>query len=567
MLYSEFALIYEKLSATSKRLEKIKILAEFIGKLNGTEEFSYLLRGRVFPDYDSRELGISTQIVLKAISRATGVSVEEVINLFKKTGDLGNVAFSIFEKHKQNSLFSKNLSVEHVFTTLRKIGEINGKGAIDRKLVLISELLISSKPVEARYIIRTLLSDLRIGVADAVLIESINLNFFSGKKETLEKVQRAYDLLTDFAEVLKLCGKGIESIEHVSLIPGRPTNVMLAVKVLNISEAFEVCGKPAAFEHKYDGFRTLISSDGKNIRIFTRRLEDVTNQFPDIVSFVKEHVQAKKFIIDAEAVGYDSKTEKYLPFESVSQRIKRKYDIVELSKKLPIELNVFDVLYLDGRSVVELSFKERRKILEKIIDEVPYKIKLATQLITDDENEADKFYRSALKIGEEGVMIKNLNSAYVSGRYVGTMAKLKPIVEDLDLVIVGAEYGTGKRAGGLTSFIVAVRDGDKFLEIGKVSSGLKEKESEGTSYGEIDKLLQPLIISENSDSVRVKPKIVVSVTYQNIQPSPSYSSGFALRFPRVTHYRPDKDLKDIASLEDIKREVTRMSKKLGKKSV
>ncbi len=567
MLYFELAKLYESLSKTTKRLEKIKILSDFIAIFKDKEEFSYLLRGRVFPDYDSRELGVSTQIILKAIARATGVRIDEVVVSFKKNGDLGNVAFLILEKYKQNSLFSKNLSVEYVFTTLRKIEDITGKGAIDKKLALISELLISAKPIEAKYIIRTLLSDLRIGVADAVLLEAINLNFFSGKKETLEKVQRAYDLLTDFAEVLKLCEKGIESIEHVSLIPGRPTNVMLAVKVLNIDEAFEVCGKPAAFEHKYDGFRTLISSDGKNIHIFTRRLEDVTNQFPDIVSFIKEHVKAKKFIIDAEAVGYDSKTGKYLPFESVSQRIKRKYDIIDLSKKLPIELNVFDVLYLDGHSVVELPFKERRKILEKFIDDVPYKIRLATQLITADESEANKFYNEALKIGEEGVMIKNLDSAYVSGRYVGTMAKLKPVVEDLDLVIVGAEYGTGKRAGGLTSFIVAVKDRDKFLEIGKVSSGLKEKESEGTSYGEIDKLLQPLIISENSDSVRVKPKIIVSVTYQNIQSSPSYSSGFALRFPRITHYRPDKDLRDIASLEEINKEVVKMSKRLGRKSI
>ncbi len=565
MLYSELVGVYEKLAGTTKRLEKVRILSEFIARFKGQEEFSYLLRGRVFPDYDSRELGVSTQIVLKAISRATGVGVEEVVILFKKNGDLGDIALIMLEKHKQKSLFSKALSLEHVFNSLRKITEISGDGAIDKKLALISELLISSRPIEARYIIRTILSDLRIGVADAVLLEAINLKFFSGDKITLEKVQRAYDLLTDFAEVLKLCEKGIESIEHVSLIPGRPTNVMLAVKVQDIDEAFEVCGKPCAFEHKYDGFRTIISSDGKNIHIFTRRLEDVTLQFPDIVSFVKENVKAKKFIIDAEAVGYDSKTGKYLPFESISQRIKRKYDIKDLAIKFPVELKVFDLLYLDGQSTVELPFKERRKILEKVIENVPKKISVSTQLITDNEQSAEKFYLEALKIGEEGVMIKNLDSAYVSGRYVGTMAKLKPIVEDLDLVIVGAEYGTGKRAGGLTSFIVAVRDGENFVEIGKVSSGLKEKESEGTTYGEIDALLQPLIISENSDSVNVKPKIVVSVTYQNIQPSPSYSSGFALRFPRITRYRPDKNLRDIASLEDIKKEFSKMSRKLGKK--
>jgi DNA ligase-1 len=351
------------------------------------------------------------------------------------------------------------------------------------------------------------------------------------------------------------------------LVPGRPVNVMLPIKVLSIQEAFDVCGRPAAFEHKYDGFRTIISSDGKQIKIFTRRLEDVTNQFPDLVSFVKEGVIAKRFILDGEAVGYDFSSGKYLPFESVSQRIKRKYHIEELAKKMPVELNVFDILYFEGNSTIDLSFKERREILTKIIRDMPKKIRLSTQVITDSDKEAEIFYKNALKIGEEGIMIKNIESKYVSGRYVGNIAKLKPVVEDLDVVIVGAEYGTGKRSGGLTSFIIAVKNGDKFVEIGKVSSGLKEKESEGTSYKEIDNLLQPLIISEDSNSVKVKPKIVVSVTYQNIQPSPSYSSGYALRFPRINHYRPERGIHDIASLDDIKNEVVRMSRKINKKAL
>lgn len=565
MLYSEFVELYENLSKTSKRLEKVRILSEFISKLRNLEKLSYLLKGRVFPDYDSREIGVSTQIVIKAIARATGNSSENVVSIFKKNGDLGEVASIMLEKSKQNSLNSRVLTAENVFENIRKLVEITGDGTIDKKLAIISELLINSKSIEAKYIIRTLLSDLRVGVADAVILEAINLHFFSGNKESLELVQKSYDLINDLSEILVFCKAGINSLKNISLIPGRPLNVMLAVKVSDIDEAFEVCGKPAAFEYKYDGFRTIISSDGKEVKIFTRRLEDVTKQFPDLVKFVLENVKARKFIIDAEAVGYDSKTGKYLPFESVSQRIKRKYDIEEVALKMPVELNVFDVLYYEGESMIDVSFKERRRLLEKIVHEVPKKIRLAIQIITDDEKEAEKFYREALKVGEEGVMIKKLDSAYISGRYVGTMAKLKPIVEDLDLVIVGAEYGTGKRSGGLTSFIVAVRSGDSFVEVGKVSSGLKEKESEGTSYGEIDKLLQPLVISEDSDSVKVKPQVVVSVTYQNIQPSPSYSSGFALRFPRITHYRPERGLHDIASLEDIKKEVARMSRKLRKK--
>lgn len=566
MLYSDFVQLYEKLSSTTKKLEKIEILASFLPKLKGEEDLIYLLRGKVFPDYDVRELGISTQLVIKSISIASGFSISEVNSKFKLIGDLGDVSVELLKIKKQNSLFSKKLTAQHVMDSLRKISSISGTGTIDKKIAIISELLIESTFREACYIIRTLLGDLRIGVADAVLLGAINNAFFQDKN-MLDKIEKTYDLINDFAQLLKLSLSGKESFEHISLIPGRPINVMLATKVSSIQEAFEICGKPAAFEHKYDGFRVIISYDGKKIKLFTRRLEEVTNQFPDIVEIVSKHVKAKSFILDAEAVGFDSKTGKYLPFESISQRIKRKYDIGELASKMPVEVKIFDVLYLNGENKLESKFIERRKLIEEVIENVPWKISISTQIITDSEKEVQKFYKDALKIGEEGIMIKNLNSSYVSGRYVGNLAKLKPDVSDLDLVIVGAEYGTGKRAGGLTSFIVACKSGDKFLEVGKVSSGLKEKEGEGTTYNEINALLQPLIIDEDDSSVNVKPKIVVSVTYQNIQPSPTYSSGFALRFPRITHYRPERGIHDIATLEDIKKEFSKTFRRLNKKGI
>jgi len=565
MLYSEIVELYEKIGSTTKKLEKTKIIASFLPKLNGYEEYLYLLKGRVFADYDSREFGISTQLVIKAISQTSGFSIEEVVLNFKKSGDLGNVSVELLKLKKQNSLFSKELTVKHVFDSLRKISSIVGVDSVSRKLEIIFDLLIESNAREACYIIRTLLGDLRIGVADAILLSSIGEAFFPNNKQMLENIQRVYDLVTDFAQVLTFAFKGEDAFEHVSLIPGRPMNVMLATKVQDVNEAFEVCGKPAAFEHKYDGFRVIVSSENKKINLFTRRLENVTLQFPDIVESVSNYVDAKSFIIDAEAVGFDSKKEKYLPFESISQRIKRKHGINELSIKLPVELKVFDLVYLNGENKIELPFIERRKILEKIIKNIPWKISVSTQIITDSEKEVEKFYKDALRIGEEGIMVKNLKSSYISGRYVGNMAKLKPNVADLDLVIVGGEYGTGKRSGGITSFIVACKHEDKFLELGKVSSGLKEKESEGTTYQEINSLLQPLIISENNDGVMVKPKVIVSVTYQNIQPSSNYSSGYALRFPRITHYRPERGIHDIASLEDIKIEFNKNSKKLARK--
>jgi DNA ligase-1 len=558
MKYSSFVSLYEKLSGTTKRLEKTKILAEFLPHLKGQEELVYLLRGRVFPDYDIREIGMSTQLVIKSIAKATAADSAKVTKEFSSKGDLGDVAAHMLAYKKQAALYARDLTAEHVFASLSALASIEGKGTVDKKLAIISELLISARPEEARYLIRTVMGDLRVGVADAILVEAVVSAFFSGDKAILEKVEQTYALVNDFAEILGMAFKGAKTFDRAHLRPGRPVQVMLATKAEDLEDGFRICGKPCVFEHKYDGFRMVISYDGKEIKLFTRRLEDVTKQFPDVTSVVKSHIKGESFILDSEAVGFDHKTEKYLPFESISQRIKRKHDISELAAKLPVELNVFDILYYDGKSTLDMPFSDRRELIEKIVKQKAWVIRLAKQIVTDRVDVAEKFYHEALKIGEEGVMIKKLDAPYRAGRYVGYMAKLKPAKQDLDLVIVGAEYGTGKRSGGLTSFILACRDGDDFVEVGRVSSGLKEKTSEeGTTYKELDEILQKIVTKREGNIVYVKPKVVVSVTYQNIQPSPTYSSGFALRFPRISHYRPERGTGDIASLADIKKELTK----------
>ncbi len=547
MQFKEFVDVYEALSKTTKRLEKIQILSEFLRvlKKKGKSEWIYLLRGRVIPDYDEGEFGISQQLVIKAISVAFGISSEKVVQEFKKKGDLGEIAYHYAEKRRQTALFSKRLEVGKAFEIFHKILEVEGKGAVDRKMGLCAELLSSADSFEAKYIIRILLSDLRIGVASAIIVESISSAFYFEDKEMPEIVQHAFDMTNDFAVVFDSADKGKKALGQIHLKPGRPLNPMLAVKAESIQDAFEICGRPAAFEYKYDGFRLVVNKDKDEIKLFTRKLENVSSQFPDIIDAVKKNIHGESFILDAEAVGFDPKTGKYKPFEAISQRIKRKYNIKETLASLPVELNVFDIIYYNGESKMDLPFLERREILKKIIKEKERVIRLSEQIVTDKEEKAEEFYAKALKAGEEGLMIKNVSAPYKPGRRVGYMAKLKPEVKDLDLVIVGAEYGTGKRGGWLSSFIVACRDDSDFREVGRVSSGLKEKEEEGTSYTEMTKILKPLITKEDGSSVMIKPKIVVSVTYQNIQKSPSYSSGYALRFPRITAYRPDRKIGDI----------------------
>ena len=561
MLYLELCQLYAKLESTSKRLEKTEILSEFLKKIKHekNKEIIYLLKGRIFPDYEERETGISTQLAIKALGKSTGISEKEIVKLWKKIGDLGLVAEQITKNKKQKTLSEKKLTVEKVLENLKKLPELTGKGTVEKKIALIAELFTAASPLEARYIMRTLLSDLRTGTGEGVLRDAIVYACLDKEdKEAYTAVQEAYDKATDFALVFEKACKNKKALEETELMPGKPVKVMLAQKAESIEDGFKTIGKPAAFEYKYDGFRMMINKDEEGeIKIFTRRLDNVTKQFPDVVKYVKENVNAKTFIIDSEAVGYNPETKKYMPFQYISQRIRRKYDIEKIAKQLPIELNIFDIIYCNGKNLIKEPFKERRKIIEKIIQEKKFHIVLAKQIITDNEKEAEKFYEQALKDRQEGVMIKNLEAPYKPGARVGYMLKLKPGENDFDLVIVKAESGTGKRGGWLSSYTVACREKGKLLEIGKVSTGLKEKEEQGLSYKEVTRKIKPLITSERGREVEVKPELVVTVRYQNIQKSPTYSSGYALRFPRFTRLRPDRSVNDIAPLSEIEKEYKR----------
>jgi len=575
MKYSELASIYEALEKTSKRLEKTYIISQFLKKTkeDDIDKVVLMLQGRLFPLWDETKIGVSDRLVIKAISVATGSAPEKVEEEWKKLGDLGMVAEKLVQKKSQATLFSKELTAEKVFDNLRKLPGQEGAGSVDQKVKMIAELLSSAKPLEARYVVRAVLEDLRVGVGTGSIRDAIVWAFFGNKvninyddkektinpdnreeyKRLVEAVQHAFDLKADYGEVAKMIIKsGEKSLGELVLEPGTPINVMLYQKAKGLAEAFETVGKPCALEYKYDGFRMQIhkkaGKDGK-IKIFTRRLDEVTRQFPEVVEFVKKFVDGKEFILDSEAVGYEPKTGKYLAFQSISQRIRRKYDIEKMAKEFPVEVNVFDIIQYEGKSLLKEPFINRRKILERIITPHAKKLVIAKQIITEDLKEAEEFYKEALKVGEEGVMAKNLQGIYKPGSRVGYGVKVKPVMESLDLVIVGAEWGTGKRSGWLTSFVLACRQADKFLEMGKVGTGIKELEEEGVSFEELTNLLKPLIISEQGKEVRLKPKIIIEVNYEEIQKSPTYGSGYALRFPRFVRLREDKALSDVSELK------------------
>lgn len=560
MKYQKLAEFYDEASSTTKRLKKTSILAKFLKGLSEKDrDVMYLLLGDIYPEYDERRIGISNQLAIKAISKSTGTDEKTVVHKWKEIGDIGKVAESLTKNKKQSTLHKHSLTTEKVIDNLRKLPELVGKGTVNKKLSLITELLTSATPLEALYLVRTLIGDLRIGIKESTVRDAINEAFFDNKKDSAKKIQGAIDKSNDLAAVFDVAKTGkLKDFEKVHLEVGKPIKVMLAQKAKTVKEAMDAVGRPCAVEYKYDGFRMLIHKKGKEISLFTRRLEKVTKQFPEVVDYIKKYVKGDSFILDSEAVGYDKKTKEYKPFQDISQRIRRKHNIEKLQDTLPVEVNVFDILYYDGKSMLNEPFEKRTKLVRKIVSPHPYKIIYAKQIITGDDKKAEAFYKRALKDHEEGAMFKNLQAHYQPGRRVGHMLKVKPEERDLDLVITGAEYGTGKRSGWLSSFILSCYDkkNKKFLEIGKVGTGIKEKSTKKTdetiSFEELTNRLKPHFESEKGKSVRIKPAVVVSVTYQEIQHSPNYNSGFALRFPRFTALRPDRSATSAASLEEIK---------------
>ncbi|MBU2612747.1 MAG: ATP-dependent DNA ligase, partial [Nanoarchaeota archaeon] len=365
MRYEKLAKVYDELSSTTKRLEKIDILSKFMEDIPEEDsDIMYLLEGRVYPAYDERKIGISNQLTIKAISKATGMDTKKVISHWKKIGDLGEVSKELTKTKKQTTLASHILTTKKVIDNLRKLTEFEGKGTVEKKISLITELLTSATPLESLYLVRTLIGDLRIGVQESTIKYSMLKAFFKNNKNYEEEIQKAIDRSNDLKEVFETARKGkVKELEKINLEVGKPIKAMLAQKAKDIEDGFKHLGKPLAIEYKYDGFRLLIHKKEKKVTLFTRSLENVTKQFPEVINYTKDYIKGDSFILDSEAVGYDKKSKRYTDFQAISQRIRRKYDILKISEKIPIEVNVFDVLYYDGKNMLSTPFEKRAKLV------------------------------------------------------------------------------------------------------------------------------------------------------------------------------------------------------------
>lgn len=545
MKYAELADLYRRLEKTTLKTLKTKFVADFLKKTPDEllEIVPYLILGKVFPDWDERELGVGEKLLIKAVSMATGVPEKEIEDSVRDTGDLGESVALAIKKKKQKSFFSQPLTIKRVYDTFVKIAEAQGEGSQDRKMKYLANLFMDAEPEEAKYIARTVLGTMRTGVAEGILRDAIAEAF----KVRAELVERAYMLTSDFGYVAKIAKlEGNEGLSRVKIQVGKPIRPMLAQNAASVKDALIEMGGEAAFEIKYDGARVQVHKDGSKVVIYSRRLENVTKSVPEVVEAIKQALKPEKVIVEGElvAVGEGGRPR---PFQYVLRRFRRKYNIEEMIEKIPLELNLFDVVFVDGESLIETKFIDRRKKLEEIVEQSE-KIKLAEQLITKKVEEAEAFYKRALELGHEGLMAKRLDAIYEPGNRGKKWLKIKPTMENLDLVIIGAEWGEGRRAHLLGSFLVAAYDphSGEFVPVGKVGSGFTDED-----LVEFTKMLKPYIVKQEGKFVEIEPKFVIEVTYQEIQKSPKYKSGFALRFPRYVALREDKSPEEADTIERV----------------
>ena len=565
MKYSKLVEVYEQLENTSSKLKKTEIIAEFLEK-TGVDELSritLLVQGKVFPGWSEKEIGIALQTMMKVISSSLGIDISRVEQEFKKVGDLGLVAEKLMEKKKQTTLFKKDLTVDKVFENLKKLAEIEGKGTQNIKVQIVSELIAHANAKEAKYIVRTTIGDMRIGVAEGIVRDAVAKAFLKNDdwKESVKAVERAWFVRPDYGEVAQIAKtSGLKGLSKVKLEIGKPYHVLLSEKATSMEKALESYEK-IAVEVKYDGARLCIHKNSDNIWLFTRRLDNVTKQFPEVVLWAKKAVKSDNCIIEGEMLGFDGKTKKPLPFQFLSQRIRRKYDIEKIAKQIPVQVNLFDITYLNGKVLFDETLEKRQKLLNDVIEPISGKFQIAKQIKTKDIKKVEQFYRQSLSDSQEGIMVKNLEALYQPGKRVaGGWLKVKPTMENLDLAIIGAQWGTGKRTGWLGTLMLGCRDekSGKFMSCGMIGTGIKEKSSgiEGNvdvTFKQLTKLLKPNIESESGVNLKIKPKVVVEVAYEEIQRSTNYESGFALRFPRVKRIRFDKGPTEVDTKARIER--------------
>jgi DNA ligase-1 len=546
MKFQDLAKVCEKLTTTTKRNLMTDMVADFLKQLEEEEiePAVSMMLGRPFPKWDQRTLDVSWATLNNMIRRLAEIGWRELSAAFRETGDIGAATQVILEKNKvrrQATLFENPLTVLEVRRVLEAIAESSGHGSRERKERLIESVFGRASPLEAKYLVKIMIGEMRTGFHEGLMEIAVSKAF----SIPLKTVQTATMFTGDIAEVASICKKqGKEGVAKLGFKVFRPIKPMLAQMAEDTEEALDEHGGETAFEHKLDGARIQIHKSDGEVRIFSRRLTDVTESLPETVQLILDEIEAEEAILEGEviAVGKDGVP---LPFQHLMRRFRRVYDMDRMVKQVPVRLYLFDAIYVDGQSLISLPYVDRRKELEEKAGQIP----LTKQIITRHLGEADLFLEEAIEKGHEGLMAKRLDGPYTPGVRGKHWFKIKKTLEPLDLVVVAAEYGYGRRYKWLSDYHLAARDEDtrEFIKLGKTFKGLTDREIEGMTNR-----LKEMAVEDRGYMVVVPPRIVVEVAYNEIQKSPKYKCGMALRFARITKIRHDKSPEEADTIQRVR---------------
>jgi DNA ligase-1 len=540
--FESLASLGERLEKTSSRLQMKEMIAQFLRELAPEEVPSAvrLLVGQVFPEWDERSLNLSWRAVQKVITELTGASEQDWQEVFGEAVDAGEAVRLLRERRGEAPSSSSRLTLLEVYETLGEIAEAKGKGSRRRKEELLLSPLSQAGPLETKYLIKIVLREMRHGVSEGILLDAIAEA--SGAKRKL--VRRANMFLGDLGEVALLAlREGQAGLEQTSPQLFRPLKPMLAQPAQSLQEALDYHQEEVALEYKLDGARVQIHMDGPTVKIFTRKLSEATHSLPEVAEEVRVQAQADRTILEGEVIAVDQ-LGRPLPFQHLMRRFRRVHGITEAIEKVPVQLHLFDVLYRDGDSLVDLTYDQRWRILEEICGEML----TAGRCVPQNLEEGAAFAQEAYDQGHEGVMVKHLPSPYKPGARGKSWFKVKRTLS-LDLVVVAADWGYGRRHGWLSNYHLAVWDEerDTFQEVGKTFKGLTDEE-----FQQMTERLLALETHRVRGTVHVEPRVVVEVLFNEIQASPQYDSGVALRFARISRLREDKRPQHADTLQTIR---------------
>lgn len=490
------------------------------------------IQGEVFPADSERKTGVGPSLMRSVVSEATGVDEDTIKEMLLNVSDMGEV-FDKLDITSSSPSDNEQVNVADVAHMLDKVASCSGAGSQQEKIDLLVGTISNCSGVEAKYITRLVLKEMRIGVGGGTVRKAIAKAFDVGE----DAVERAIMLSNDVGSVAQTAKKegnyGLKNIE-VNVLES-PIKPMLAKKT-QVDEALEdIESDTVMVQYKYDGARLQIHVDDGEVRLFTRQLEDITDSMPDVVERVRENMKIDKAIIDAEVVGYsDEDSTEPLPFQEVLKRLRRKHDIEEKSDEIALDIHVFDLLYAENTgSVIDNPLASRWAKLDSVVtDEVQSEHEDVSSAL-----EVRRISQKAQNDGHEGVMVKDPYATYEPNKRGKNWLKIKPEGETIDAVVTGGTYGDGKRSDFISSFELAVRDTDtdELKSIGDVGTGFTDDEFEV-----LTEKFEDLIMTQDGQDLTFNNKVVFEVLFEEVQPSPEYDSGYGLRFPRFIQVRQDK---------------------------